>query len=734
MTYLNTRAGLMATAAAITLAFVSGGRAAAQTAGPAPQTEATEVGQVLVTAQKRSEKIQDVPTAITVLRATSLVKTDSVGLADYFRDVPGLVLFDNGYGNNKLVIRGITTGQGETPTVGIYIDDTPIGGSTQLSQGDLLTPDIDPSDLQQIEVLKGPQGTLYGAGSMGGIFKYTTLAPNTNKYSAVFGASFQSVDGGGDGGGVHAGANIPIIPDELAVRFSGQYRQNPGFISDIDGNQNTNSSQSYGGRFALLWTPTDRLSVELSAMSQDRLSNGLNREDYNFITNQPIYGDLLNSRIPHSNDLTMRSDIYNATVKDNFGWATLTSSTSYADGTFAGPLDLSYDFGFFGQDFGIPNFGTILDQAYTTEKFTQEFRLASNSGGPIDWLAGVFYTHELSHYIQDLDPIFTNTGEGIPGFGSLSQQTIKSYYQEVALFGSVTYHLTSQFDIQGGLRYAYNNQGDANFQGGPPSLGSSHEGALTFLVTPEYKITEDQMIYARIASGYRPGGPNYTLVAQAPFKSDSLINYEVGFKSDFLDHKAYIDLDAFYIAWNDIQLEGVDSNSEIYFTNGGTAVSQGFEASGQYHPIRGLTLGGNFTYTDAHLTQNAANDIYAPSGSRLPYSPRVAGQVSINYDFATDSAGWTPEVGGDYSYFGDRASDFENSITIPRVNLPAYSVVNLHVGLENATYSVTVFAKNLTNSRGINSAAPLSLARTLDQYTVTVIQPLTFGATLQAKF
>jgi iron complex outermembrane receptor protein len=706
--------------------------------------KAGELTEIVVTAQKRTERLQDVPTAVTVLDAAKLVETNALSLDDYFRDVPGLTLYDNGDGLQKLVMRGITTGAGETPTVGIYVDDTPLGGSTQVSQGDSLVADIDPSDLQRIEVLKGPQGTLYGAGAMGGLFKYVTVAPDPNTFSGHISVDGESVDGGGTGGAVRGAVNIPLIADTLAVRISGSTRNDPGFIKNINGDENdVNKHRVNSGRVALLWNATDAVSVELTAMLQDIEGHGLDREDYNFITRQPIYGDLEQSRVPNTDAISLRYAVYNLKVKADFGWATLTSSSSYSKNTFDGPIDVSYLFSpIFAPIFGIPDLGIKLTQQFGTNKVTQEIRLVSEGDRNIDWIAGLFYTREDSNSYQNFDPIQTGNGQEITGLPLLSLGTVASTYQEFAGFGGVTYHFTKAFDTQVGVRYAYNDQADISvsngiFNGGPPATlnsGESQQGAFTFLVTPEYKFSDDEMIYGRIASGYRPGGPNYTLTGvQTPFQSDTLINYEVGFKTDALNRTAYFDLAAYYITWKRIQLEGENADDEEYFTNAGNAVSRGFEASGQYRPIRALTLGANLTFTDAHLTESAPNGIYAPAGSQLPYCPRISGQVSADYEVPL-TATWKGGVGGDYSYFGGRTTVFQMDASIPRPELPAYRVLNLHAGVHDGRYSVNLFLKNVTNERGINDAIPISLGKTLDQYSVSLIQPRTVGLSLAARF
>jgi len=748
-----TRGSLQLLLFATAASFLPSSYAAAQALSPAAASAnsggstSSEVGEVVVTAQKRTEHLKDVPAAITAVDARTLVAQNQLSVDDYYRSIPGLNLLDTGNGFQKLIIRGIGTSQGDTPTVGIYIDDTPVGGSTQVSQSNLLVPDIDPSDLQQIEVLKGPQGTLYGAGSMGGLFKYVTVQPDLDKYSGRIGVDGSYTDGGDAGYAVRGAANLPIVQDVLALQVSASTRQDPGFIHNVaDDDKIANNSYVSGGRAALLWKPTADTSVEASLNLLYRVNDGLDREDYNFVAERPIYGDLQESRVPNSDGSLVAVEVYNITAKHDFGWATATSSTSYSSNNYAGELDLSYDFSsIFESILQTPNIGVREVEDLSTGKFSQEFRLESDAGGPLSWLAGVFYTHEHSRFYERFDPMSPSTGGYTQGLPLLLSDDISSNYDEIAGYGDVTYKFTPNLDVQAGVRYSYNSQNDYGLTNGVlaglstpmAGFGSSHDSDVTFLLTAEYKFDPNQMVYGRIASGYRPGGPNWTLYGQQEaFKSDSLISYELGDKSYFLDHQLYVEASLFYITWDRIQLEGVDALSDLFITNAGAAISQGAELSGEFRPkqIPGLTASASFMTTDAHLTEAAPpGGIYGPAGSRLPYTPRYTAQVGASYERPVSSR-WTGRISGDYSYQGSRIYDFQSSSAIARPVLPAYSVVNLQVGVNNGKYSASLFAKNVGNARGLTSAAPLSLGRSLDNYTVTLIQPLTVGVSLADKF
>lgn len=707
------------------------------------RAEDSTLEEVVVTAQKTVQFAQDVPIALTVLNARSLINRNEVSLDDYYTRVPGLTLFDDGNGFKLLAIRGITTGANNTPTVGVYVDDTPVGSSTALARGDVLVPDLDPADLQQIEVLKGPQGTLYGASNMGGLLKYETIQPNLKEYSGFAEADGASVDHGSVGYGVRANVNLPLVNDVFAVRLSGSTREDPGYVDNIaTGENHVNKVRVSTGRIAALWAPFDGLTVKASVLVQEHKAYGSGREDYDFLTREPLFGDLTHDQVPGTGTHESLLHLYNLTVNDDFDRFSLVSSTSFAHVDYQSFADISPLFGPLLQEIiGVPGLGATIYQHYGTEKFTQELRAASRGENLVDWLGGAFFTHETSVFVQDLNPIFTNDGSLVNFLPPLSDGTGNSEYKEGALFGDLTVHFTKQIDVQAGVRYSKNWQSSLNLSSGllgNPGVtvgeGSSSEGVTTFLFAPSYKFDANDMLYGRIASGYRAGGPNYTLAGyEYPFGSDKSVNYEVGYKATLLDHRLTIDTDFFYITWKNIQLLGSDANDQSFYSNAGSAISKGWEFSAEYRPLRGLTLGLSAAYTDAYLNSTAPPGIYALPGFRLPYSARWSGRASVDEQFALigDLVG---DFGGDFSYVGERQSDFTADDTLSRVSLPSYRLVNLHAGVDVGRYSVNLYVKNVANERGILAASPLTLSKSPGYEGISVIQPRTAGISASVKF
>jgi iron complex outermembrane receptor protein len=720
--------------------------APAQPAAAGAQT-AEQGAEVVVTAQKRSEHLLRVAAPVTALGAGQIARTEAVDLSDFSAQVPGLNLISDRAGETQIVLRGITTGSPVSSTVATYVDDTPYGSSTSAALGGELTPDLDPSDLQRVEVLRGPQGTLYGASSLGGLVKYVTTPPNPAAYAGRIEADGSLVDHGQDGYAVRGMLNVPL-GDTLAIRVSAYDRLDPGYIDDPQrGLKDVNSTLLDGGRAALLWRPTQALSISLTALVQNLSSNGTSDEDVN-VTGQtitPIGGGLQQIRFA-GEPLHIRYRLYSGTINYDLGWASLTSITSYTTMNETAEVDETQTFGAIATTLtGLPNFGTTTGSLLAQNKWTEEVRLASPSGSRLEWQGGFFYTQEHSARDEPTASFDTLTGVTNLPANTLFFARLLSEYTEYAGFGDVTYHFTPQFDVLAGLRYSTNNQTfslaeNGIFAGGPSSqAGVSSDHSVTYLVTPRYKFDENNMVYARIASGYRPGGPNAPtpsdIAAGVPlaYRPDTLTDYEIGYKAALLNHMLTLDLSAFYIDWQDIQIE-TDFNGITSNGNGGTARSDGFEGNAVLTPMEGLTLSANLAYTDAQLTENAPG-VNGKNGDELPNVPKWAAGFNADYDFPLPGE-TTGFVGGGVHYLGDRESGFVTGspANFVRPVLPAYATVDLRGGVNFKRITFEVYAKNVGDSRGLNNITSLNLSGFTNPWTASVIQPRTVGMSVTASF
>jgi iron complex outermembrane recepter protein len=716
---------------------------AADASAPADSDALTTI---IVTAEKRSEPLKEVPMSVTALTGDSLDDRQARNFADYAAMVPGLSLTSSQPGLTRLTLRGQNSG-GVGSTVAVYMDESPFGSSTALLNGSVITGDFDTWDLQRIEVLRGPQGTLYGANSEGGLLKFVSTAPVLNKFSGEAEVTGESVSGGGEGGAVRGVVNLPL-GDKLALRVSGYGQDAPGYIDDpTRGMKDVNDGHKEGGRVALLWMPTADLSINLTATSQQSKYDGTNIVDIDPATLEPLHGDLTQERVV-AEPSNAKYENYNATINWNVGPFSVLSTTSYGI--------LNFDYITDGSSFDIaPGAGLTYAQALGVgiyednnaglEKFTQEIRLASSPSDKLEWQLGGYYTHEDGKLLQHLNGVaLPSTPADYPYVGELETLSLDSEYKEWAGFGNVTYHFNSQFDIQAGGRYSNNKQTATQSISGPlvpvPSAFSlpSSGDVFTYSFAPRWHVDANTMVYARLATGYRPGGPNAQPAAPPPdvpreYGADKTVNVELGVRSTQLDGRLSIDVAAFHVNWKDIQLtelvDGVGINA-----NGGTAKSQGLEWTFAYVPVHGLTLGWTGAYTDAKLTAPAPS-VNGKDGDPLPYAPKWSTGLDGEYDWNL-TADWKGFVGANWSYVGSRSSDFNSAPTdatlVPngQLKLDSYDTIEARLGVDSAHYRLTLYGKNLGDKRGVTNYDNVSTVQSL----LTVIQPRTYGFTLNAKF
>jgi outer membrane receptor protein involved in Fe transport len=709
----------------------------AQQAPAATQAEASAGDQdIIVTARKRDERLIDVPQSVSVISPETLDQVHAQRFADYFTRVPSASIVETQAGQTRLVLRGINT-NGVGATVATYVDETPYGSSTSLANGAILTPDIDPFDLERVEILRGPQGTLYGANSLGGLVKYVTVAPQTDGIHAAAEAGVEDISNGAAGWSGRAALNLPV-GKSIAIRGSGYYRDDPGYIDDPVLGRDVNGDRTYGGRVSVLVRPVDALTLRGTVFLQNIDSNTSNTVDSDPVTLQPVLGDLLQKRlVMEPNHVKYR--IYNATGDYDFGSVALTSSTSWATLDQKQIQDITGLYGpLLSSIFGAP-VGAIINQNVTQRRFTQEVRLASTGKTAFDWTLGGFYTREKNAIIQSIDALDDPSGAHLPGFDGLAFATVGSTYREIAGFANATYHFSPRFDLSVGGRYSHNTQTTIQTSSGPLAgdsnlNASSSDNVFTYSVAPSFKPNDHVTIYARVARGYRPGGPN-ALPPTAPnsvpheFGPDTTTDYEAGVKTELLDRKLSFDLTGFYTQWDNIQLFASVGGFGVN-TNGGSARSEGIELSVAARPIKGLTLGANGAFVDAILTADAPAVVGGLKGDRLPYAPRFSSTLSADYEQAL-SGTVKGTIGASWRYTGERKSAFDTSLG--QRSMPAYSQVDAHAGVSFDRFRLDLFVRNLTDSRGLTDVGTVGSAQN-GAIAVAVTRPRSFGATLGVRY
>lgn len=551
------------------------------------------ISEIVVTASKRTERLIDVPLAVSVVRAEELSRTGAVRLEDYAATAPGVSVSNAavGGGQTQVIIRGISTGIGGNPVTAAYIDNTPITSATQLGGGSFF-PDLDPADLERVEFLRGPQGTLYGAASLGGLVRYVTRKPSFDEFFGRAEIGFTKADPGNTGALVRGLINAPLGAN-VATTVSGFFRQDPGFIDNtLTGKRDENSARTFGGRAALAIRPSETLSLQASVLHQN-LANKANAIIYTDATGQSLSGDLQIAR-PKANDfLRTLFTLYDFTADASFGNVKLESTTSYS----VQKIDSAFDFtplvgALVDSIAGLPSgtFGTPIDTSVDTKKFTQEIRVQSQGDGFLGWQVGGFYTREKSLIVQEVVPTLRQSGERVTGqFGlpPLGRASLPGLYREIAGFGNITLNFTPRFSVTGGLRYGeYKLESVTDFSG--LLFGSTLESArstdnkLTYLLNPLFRASDDLTFYGRVATGYRPGGPNL-IPDPASFGPDTVTSYEIGAKGDLAGRLLTFDVAAFLIDWNEIQIQqqkiGAGGVPVNFIDNVGQARSKGAEGA-----------------------------------------------------------------------------------------------------------------------------------------------------------
>jgi len=722
------------------------------------------VAKVVVTAQKIKQRAIDVPMSVTAINADTLAGSGMTRLADYAAEVPGMSVTELSRGYTSVVLRGLSTGISQaTPSTAFYIDDAPIGSITPYAAGSTLTPDIDPYELQRIEVLKGPQGTLYGADAIGGLVRYVTTPPSTRAFGGDVTVGANHVNDGGTGYNGELAVNVPLNQSN-AVRVSAFSRTEAGYIRDpITGRTDVNSARTNGGRLDWSLKISDDWSLRVWALGQKFTTGGIGAQDVTAPSLAPLSGDLTRSTyIPETQKITLTA--YNATLKGKIRNFSIVSSTTLQSIKASTQVDVSSEFEpLFALLLQIPNIGAGTLQKVDTKRWSEELRVSSSAlEDALHYTAGFFYTREEStNSLPTQYPFLIPSTTPFTLAGPLANALISTNYKEYSVFLNGTYDFTPQWELEAGVRYSHDD--DAYYQNyqtailSPiPTLISQviSQNKTNYLASLRYKPTKDTAIYARVATGYRVGGPSALppgVIAggKQSFDPDTVTSYELGLKSVFADGKVSLDTAAFTTDWKNIQIQTSTQSATTgatyqYFVNGSTARSSGAEATLLWLPVSRLTLRATVAYTDSRLTADspAAGGV---NGDRMPFVPEWTGSLLVAYNFMPIGQ-LIPFVGASWNYIGSRVSNFSdhqppNPFNLPsnKLSVPSYNTLNMNAGFDVDRLRVTVYGTNLNDSRGItfiNSVGfPMPVLNPLgNPFTEGVIQPRTVGVDVSYRF
>ncbi|GAC20652.1 TonB-dependent receptor [Paraglaciecola arctica] len=746
-TFQNTSANAFAkTRIALFVATIIGSSAiqAQESASPGV-AEQVEYERVVVTSRKRSESMNDVPISINVVSEDLINNLGASDFTDLIGVVPSLTAYQNGPGRTRLSIRGVANGGGNDndtqnqETVGIYLDEIPI------SMGGM-NPELALFDLKRVEVLRGPQGTLFGAGSMTGTVRLVSNDPNLSEFEGKYEASASTIEHGSQNASLKALVNVPIIEDKLAVRVSAYYLDNGGYIDNsLTGEKDLNDGNAKGAKLSALYIPSDELSIEMSLLHHDYSDNGRPVD----IDSTPLFV----RDYPSFDGYDDTMDIGNLTLTYDLDWAELVSSTSYFDRSIVNPrsLDLLIES-------ALPPSVTpheLID--FTDSKvIVQEFRLASISDSDLQWTVGVYADkkdvfYENTFPVPGVDAILGTPSSdfGAPvdhlyyGFDDL---TVKTY----AVFGELYYDI-GDFSITGGLRYFNWEQniefyqsglfnGEANSDERPKGSVDGFNPKLNV----SYHLNRDNLVYAQAAKGFRYGGINGAVpvsvcadeLAEVErdggdtrfFDPDEIWNYEVGVKGS--DSKGTISYNAtyFHINWTDMQTSRSFECGFGFKENVGDATSKGIELEVTVKPIEGLTLSAGGAYINTSLDADVPN-LGAQKGDAAPFVPETSFTASAEYSMQLneniEGFGWM-----NLQYTDDRFTEFSKENENYR-KMDAYTLANLRLGVRFSGYEISLFANNLLDDDGVVRAIDRP---PFDPPASIRVTPRTVGVTFRGGF
>jgi iron complex outermembrane recepter protein len=759
-------------------ALITNGAARAATeAGAAADNGALE--EVVVTATRREENLSRVPISIEAFSQTDLNQRDLKSVGDIASVTPGVDFRGVGY-ENWITIRGISQNAGGgvaglgPNTTAIYLDDAPL----QARYGNAAVPTAVPTvfDVDHVEVLRGPQGTLFGASAEGGAIRVISRQPSLTEYSGFARAEGSQTDGGGLNSEMGVAYGGPIVQDVLGFRASLWTRHDGGFVdnkSSIFGGldqSNTNKADSYSGRVALLWQPMSALSLEAAFYYQKRSQNSADL--FNATAGNPDEGQFVSTR-----GLVQPIDdsFYTPSLKVVFdmGWAELTSLTNNLHRSDAQGYDYT---SVLPPAFGFP-VPTTMDYAEPTvvgttqNNFTQEVRLQSpKDAGRLRWTLGLYYSNLHQHDFETVAApnlgaeVFENTGQTLEQY--FGENLINGYYsyvsdqyfgdKEKAVFGNAEFDLTSQFSLVAGVRYekqdsTYLTVSDGPVAGGPAvqaSVASSH------VIAPKaglnWKVSDETLVYVSAAKGYRPGGVNIPVHLSTPdciaqldalgnpdsYKPDSLWSYEIGIKSTMFDHRLSIDASAYHIKWSDIiSAIHVPACATHVASNLGDASSNGFDLSLKAVIATNWTTGLYVGYTDAKYSSDTTifGETLSRSGQAISdISPwNVTAEVGYQAPL-TDTMAWYGHLEDRYNSRNDKlvpAQDPTTSSYDPFVTTnPAVNRLDTRFGLRfNSGADVAIFATNLLNAHPLLNRYDGLIDITSGAFTIL---PRTYGVSL----
>ena len=819
-TFIFHRAAWLASAGALALAAAAPASAQevaaeAQTAGPDRVPATNEQGEIIVTATRSGAiSVQDVPTAIAVVNVDQITKSGQGNLVDLAKFTPSLSITEGAPGFNKFNMRGLSTGgyassdTSDRSLVAVYLDDTPISVQGQ-------TPDLKVYDLERVEVLRGPQGTLFGAGSMAGTIRFVTAKPVLDRFFGSAEAGAATTYKGEASFNGRMMVNLPLVDDQLALRVNLYAARDGGFIDNIGrrDKDNANRNNTYQGRAALRWAPTEDLTVDASFTYERSIANGLNTafdglKPYTILTNGP-------------EGIDDRFRLYTLGADYDLGFAHFVVTGAYTDRALGFDASVEPQIGYFFQDYGTPltprtdryplfeaptAYSDALALSLPAElyridqqikDYMVEARLVGGDGGPVNWTVGVFAERQKRHLIQDIPtPGFDvlsyqnffygpyNTPDGL-----YNSQTVDSAFspddiysgiqnvneRQVAVYADGTWHATDRLDLTAGVRYFNFEETYFLFSGGVYGVVDNTPLTLNARLKSDgfnpranisYHVTDDVMLFAEAAKGFRYGGGNqpvplgsagiagqctqnladygYT-AAPLTFGPDKLWNYTIGEKATLAGGRVTLNASAYYIDWSDVQTR-LRLNCSYFFTdNQGKIKSKGIELESTIRPTPEFSIALSASYNDSTADGDIPT-VGAFDGDRTPYYPQWTTNVQLFYDKPVGEGEIHLQAG--YQFQSSQNTTFNNfTTTLVNGELTAtgpsqtYAVIpeshNLSASLnyDINQFEIGIYGNNLANGVDVVNISRATYYQVYQAGSrITYARPRTIGVRAKVKF
>ena len=740
--------------------------------------------EIVVTAEKRDSTVLKTPISITAVSGKDLDAAGIVNLSTVATETPGVSIRSAGPGQNEIEMRGMTSNGGAAPTVGFYLDDVPLSPPAGANNGKVV---IDPNlyDLDRVEMLRGPQGTLYGSGSMGGTVKLVTAQPELGKFDGGIELTGSHTEGASDNGAVNAMLNLPLIGDSVALRVVGTSLHNSGWINrDVLGSgfplqqgfdptaapgtiiglprgnvlgttptaiyRDVNDENLNSVRASLLIKVNDTVSITPSMFYQRITQGGANTYD-NPPGNSPAslaHYQPVDTAEPFADAFTLGSLV----VKARLEGMDLTSSTSVWNREEKQTQDLAEDFQALVQ---LPFFtNSPLTEIDTSHQWSEELRLASSNDSALQWLAGGFYSQFRSNFQQD-----SVVEDWIPivGTDNLITESQPQTIRQAAVFGNASYQISPLFKVTAGLRY-YNYRSTMSVKdtglfasGDPVQAFTIYDEQSASGVTPMASLaftpSADLTVYGSVAKGFRPGGGNQYVPISGPascegqtgpngapntYGSDSVWSYELGEKARLFDGRVTVNSAIYFEKWSNIQIQVPLACGFFYTANAESAGIYGTELEVKAKVTEGWTLSANGGYTHATYSKSFAPDssdtaIYN-EGQRVPDVPLYTAALALSYD---------APLFGQVRLTGRIDDSLEGPIvdyTFGENDLPGHSIANVRAGLAQDHLYGNVFVTNFTNIRAALSDTNSLGANAAFLNRVATNQPRTVGLQIGYKF